>query len=132
MDILVVEDNADIRDALAEILSEEGYELATAGNGLEALAHIEESGLPKLIILDLMMPVMDGWTFRRELLRRPEGDQVPIIVFSGFTSPSGAEMVGRVQYVAKPVKIETLLVLVARELSSPQNQKPRTLAAGAV
>jgi hypothetical protein len=68
----------------------------------------------------------------RELLRRPSGDQVSIIILPGFPHPSRAEMGGRVQYAAKPIKIETLLALVAQELPPPQGQSARALAAGTV
>lgn len=116
IDILVVEDDVDIRDVLAEILTGEGYQLATAPDGQAALAQIAGTGLPRLIILDLMMPVMDGWIFRRELLARPGGARVPIIVLSGFADPTSAEMVG-VRYLAKPVKMDNLLRLIAEQLS---------------
>ena len=121
-EILVIEDDLDIRVALAEILTDAGYEPATAANGQDALAYLDNGGTPSLIVLDLMMPVMDGWTFRRELLRRPGGDRVPIIVFSGFGSPSVSRMEGRVRYLAKPIKMETLLSMIAGELSCPQDR----------
>jgi len=132
IDVLVVEDDSGIRDALEAILTDQGYELATAANGAEALAHIDREGAPKLVVLDLMMPVMDGWTFHRELLHRPDGDRVSVVVLSGFPLPSGAEMARGIQYVAKPIKMETLLHLVAGELSRLQNQSARPLAAGTV
>ena len=133
IEVLVVEDDDDIRAALEDILKDQGYELATAANGADALAHIDGSGMPKLIVLDLMMPVMDGWTFHRELLRRPHGDQVPVVILSGFPLPSGAETTAGIRhYVAKPIKLDTLLGLVAGELARLENQSARPLAARSV
>ncbi len=60
--ILIVEDDPDILSSLAEVIREEGYEVETAANGYQALAKLE-AGMPDLIFLDLMMPLMDGWKF---------------------------------------------------------------------
>ena len=65
--ILVVDDDPDIRDSLREVLEDEGYEVACVGNGREALDHLKTANpRPCVILLDLMMPVMDGWQFRKE------------------------------------------------------------------
>src|SRR5881392_3915466 len=83
--VLVVEDDEDIRDSLVEFLGDEGYEARGAGNGREALSLLAAIAPPPcLIILDLMMPVMDGRTFREEQLRRPDVADIPVIVISAY------------------------------------------------
>ncbi len=67
--ILVVEDDKDLRDSLCEALELEGYAAVSAENGQAALRHLATGAQPCMILLDLMMPVMDGWTFRQELLK---------------------------------------------------------------
>src|SRR5579862_4602951 len=64
--ILIVDDDPDIRDSLKEVLEDEGYEVNGVANGREALDYLRKSPRPCVILLDLMMPVMDGWQFRRE------------------------------------------------------------------
>src|SRR5215510_8699670 len=64
--VLVVDDDQDIRDALCELLRDEGYEAIAVANGEEALTYLKGGNLPCVILLDLMMPVMDGWEFRRQ------------------------------------------------------------------
>src|SRR6478672_9494529 len=76
--VLVVDDDPDILDALSEILEVEGYKVQRARNGREALQRIEQD-MPDLVLLDLMMPVMDGWEFARSLA---PGARPPIIVLS--------------------------------------------------
>ena len=76
--VLVVDDDPDILDALSEILEVEGYDVQRARNGREALQRLEQA-MPDLVLLDLMMPVMDGWAFARS---RARGARPPIIVLS--------------------------------------------------
>lgn len=91
--ILLVEDNADMRESIAMLLEYQGYEVTTAGNGQEALERLQDMPLrPCVILLDLMMPVMDGWTFRAELLRVPEYADIPVVILSGA---EGAEEAGK-------------------------------------
>ena len=83
--ILIVEDDYDIRELFAESLEEAGYAVATACNGREALDRLRaarEPELPAVILLDLMMPVMDGWALREELLRDPALGRIPIVVMT--------------------------------------------------
>jgi CheY-like chemotaxis protein len=83
MMILIVEDDAPIREMLVEILEDEGYPVQGASNGQEAFAALRTiPTLPKLVLLDLMMPVMDGWTFRQKQLQDPLLRGIPIIVLS--------------------------------------------------
>lgn len=81
--ILVIEDDEPVRESIAQLLRDEGFEVETAGNGREALDLLRRtSTLPSVILLDLMMPVMDGWTFRTEQLADPRLAAIPIVVLS--------------------------------------------------
>jgi CheY-like chemotaxis protein len=83
--ILVVEDERGQREALAEVLSRLGYEVQCAANGSEALELMRHSeSLPGLILLDLMMPVMDGWQFRAEQRKDRILADVPVVVLSAL------------------------------------------------
>jgi CheY-like chemotaxis protein len=119
-DILIVEDDEQVRRALAKALVAEGYTVSTAGNGAEALTDLENGGSPpKIIIMDLMMPVMDGWKFRQRLLAQPQWAQVPVIVFSGSGCDEAGQVLPRVHYIPKPVSLRTLFDSVARLISEP-------------
>jgi CheY-like chemotaxis protein len=80
--ILVVEDDRDLREILAEALELEGYDTVCVEHGEAALRHLETGGRPCLILLDLMMPVMDGWTFRREILKDQSLATIPVVVMT--------------------------------------------------
>ena len=113
--ILIVEDEEVIRETVATIFMEEGYDVRTAENGQEALRVVQE-WLPTVIVLDLMMPVMDGWTFR-EMQRGLAGPvaSVPVILLSGARNMrSSAELLGAADALAKPFDLEDLLATVER------------------
>jgi CheY-like chemotaxis protein len=83
--VLVVEDDVDIRQALVEILEEHGFPAIGAGDGAEALDYLRKAPeLPCLILLDLMMPVMDGATFREEQRKEPRIASIPVVVLSAY------------------------------------------------
>jgi CheY-like chemotaxis protein len=108
--ILLVEDDEDIRTDLKEMLEIRGYPTVTAANGLEALRCLEGPTLPVLIVLDLMMPVMDGWELRKVLLERPALATIPIVVLSGTASVHNeARDLGAVGYFTKPFSMGSLL-----------------------
>src|ERR1035437_9660737 len=79
--ILVVEDDADVRQSLKHLLEGEGFKVVTAKNGDEGLERLWETA-PNLIVLDLMMPVMDGFEFKRIMDTHPERSKIPVIVFT--------------------------------------------------
>ncbi len=105
--ILVVEDDDDIRDSLRELLEEEGYRVDTAANGQQALIKLRDEELPQLILLDLMMPVMDGWQFQRELRAVPTFESIPIIVISA--SKFSREPLNAAAFIPKPLDAGVLL-----------------------
>jgi CheY-like chemotaxis protein len=111
--ILVVEDNDDVREMMAVTLELEGHEVATAINGRDALNKLHSGEKPCLILLDLMMPVMNGWEFQRELEHDPDPGlrDVPIVVVSAATN----EMMKRTEaaaYLPKPIDLDRLLDVV--------------------
>lgn len=115
--LLIVEDDADIRQNLAEILRDEGHEVETACNGAEALEHLqkklEHGRLPCLILLDLMMPVMNGWDFRAKQLSHPTLAGVPVVLLSGATDVRHhAATLQTAGYLTKPIPLDRLFQLV--------------------
>jgi CheY-like chemotaxis protein len=113
--ILVVEDDDDIRDSLKELLEEEGYRVDTAANGQQALGKLRESTLPELILLDLMMPVMDGWQFQEQLREVPSFARVPIIVISA--TKFSREPLNAAAFIPKPLDAGVLLETIESFLS---------------
>ena len=110
--VLVVDDDPDILDAICDILDAEGYRVSRARHGQEALEQVE-SERPDIILLDLMMPVMDGVAFSQALRERPAVSDVPIVVISADGNPARAAAVGAAGYLAKPFDIDALLTQVA-------------------
>jgi DNA-binding response OmpR family regulator len=82
-DILLVEDDETIAAILAAVLRDQGYTVCRASNGMEALEHLHKEPPPRLILLNLMMPVMNGWKFREQLREVPELAQIPVVLLSG-------------------------------------------------
>ena len=113
--ILVVEDDKDIQDSVVELLESEGFETICANNGREALQILKDTAqnLPDLIILDLMMPVMDGFEFREEQKRDPRIANVPIVIMSadGNIEPKKHKIDAKA-YIKKPLDVDDLMELV--------------------
>jgi CheY-like chemotaxis protein len=109
--VLVVDDDPDIRETMLFVLENAGYQVTTAANGAEALALLRAQASPCLILLDLMMPVMNGWQFLLEQTRDPRLADIPVVVISG----AGAQVL-RVNGVAgalqKPVELDEVLSTV--------------------
>ncbi len=112
--ILVVEDDPEVRSAIRMVLEAESYEVAESGDGADALAKLRASPQPSLILLDLMMPGMNGWQFMDEVRVHPDLRQVPIVVVSAYGSADGVRSVGATDYLKKPFAPETLLDVVSR------------------
>ena len=114
--ILVVEDDYDIRESVVEVLEEEGYGVDAAGDGREALRLLSEAHpKPSLILLDLMMPNMNGFEFRAEQLKNAEDAAIPVAVLTADgQARAKAEQLHADGLVRKPVKIQPLLDMVAR------------------
>src|SRR5436305_4151442 len=104
--ILIVDDDSDVRAALSELLEDEGFSVEGAPNGREALARLRQGQVhPAVILLDLMMPGMDGWDFRSEQMRDPQLAAVPVVIVSasGFSRESIRAQFRPAGYVAKPI-----------------------------
>ena len=112
--ILVVDDDQDIRDTLTELLQEEGYTVVRASQGIEALCALRDLPTPSLILLDLMMPVMDGWQFRTEQRKDPAIASIPVVVISATGKDEKLSSLGAVQFLKKPLRLEQLLDAVLR------------------
>lgn len=111
--LLVVDDEMAILEALTDILAVEGYEVATAANGAEGLERTV-SERPDLILLDMMMPVMDGQEMLRRLKEDPELRKIPVVVMSAGRVTK-AELQGS-RFLAKPFELDDLLGTVSEEL----------------
>ena len=110
--VLVVDDDPTIRSSISAILDLEGYPVATASNGAEALAMVEQA-LPSLVLLDMRMPVMDGWRFAGALSQR--SIDVPIVVVTAAqNAEEWAREVGAEGFLAKPFELTELLAVVER------------------
>ena len=113
--ILIVDDDLASREALALLLAAEGYQVTTAPDGLAALDQLRNGNRPSLIVLDLMMPVMDGWQFRGEQRGDPKLADIPVIVCSaGGRVSQRAASLEAVAYFDKPVEPAELLSVIHR------------------
>jgi len=106
--VLVVEDDFDVLSSIAEAIRDEGYHVITAANGHQALAQVEQEG-PDLILLDLMMPQMDGWHFVAELRRRFPKNETPIVLLSAVERlAQQASNLGIKYYLRKPFRLQDI------------------------
>lgn len=111
--ILVVDDDPFIRDVLAELLAEEGYPVATAADGAEALRFVAATR-PSLVLLDLDMPVVDGREFA-ERYRATDGPHAPIaVVTAAYDARVAADQIGAQGHLAKPFQVAALFHLIDR------------------
>lgn len=110
--ILVVDDSADMRGLLEDVLDSAGYGVVTAASGAAALRAMSETR-PDVVITDLLMPGMSGFSLRAAMLRRPELAQIPVIVLSAYWRRPG-ETLEAIEALPKPLNIERLLDSVAR------------------
>jgi CheY-like chemotaxis protein len=104
--VLIVEDDEAIRETMQLALEMRGYEVITAGNGKEGIDALAARPRPCLILLDLMMPVMDGWGFVTAIERDPRLGCIPVVVVTAFTNQAGK--INARSVIAKPVPLEVL------------------------
>ncbi len=118
--ILIVEDEPHTREAFAALLELQGYQVVGAGDGQEALEQLRSGLRPGLIILDLMMPRMDGFQFRHRQMQDPALAEIPVIIYSArFEGHDRAVLLGAV-YLEKPFDLEKLLEVVHSYYPLPQ------------
>ena len=107
--VLIVEDDNDIRNSLSHILEDEGIPTLTARNGQEALDILRHEEPPSVMVLDLMMPVMDGWELRRRLESDTSVKTPKLVIVSAMSSDS---TIGSAIWLRKPLGVEQLLTTV--------------------
>ena len=123
--ILLVEDDEIVRRAVQMVLEWEGYQVQCAGNGQEALDVLRAGSHPSLILLDVMMPVLDGEQFRKEQLRDPDLASIPVIVVS---AASFAEAVSAAHHIHKPFEVQELLAAIHEQV--PPAVSPQAVGEG--
>ena len=111
--VLVVEDNQDMRDTLVEFLQTFGYPAVGAEHGQDALDKLKGmDSNPCIILLDLMMPVMDGRSFRQEQLKKPEMADIPVVVISAYDVVPHIQELKAAAYLRKPLDLTELMRVV--------------------
>jgi CheY-like chemotaxis protein len=107
--VLIVDDDPDLLDVTSFVIENEGIAVETARNGSEALALLRAGRLPRLVLLDLMMPVMNGWEFLDEIAKDPLLKVIPVVV---LTAVERAQVPGAVTVLCKPMDLKALLRVV--------------------
>lgn len=118
--ILLIEDDPNLRSSMQAVLEVEGYQVVTAEHGLAGLQRLDETALPCLILLDLMMPVMNGWEFLETMRERCDTvPQPPVVVVSAAAQLEDVQVRFRCQVLRKPFDIDHLLA-VAEQHCQPR------------
>ena len=115
--VFIIEDDPDTREMMAKFLELEGFEIQVAANGSQALDRLREGTAANVILLDLMMPVMDGWEFRRRQVEDARIKGIPTIVVSA----AGRDRISQISadaYLSKPVDMDELLQRVTELCAS--------------
>ncbi len=108
--ILVVEDDYDIRTAMVQLLESEGYHAESASNGQEALNLLDKISKPCLVLLDMMMPIMNGREFLDALTKKSNLAPLPVLIVSAIADAS--DTTGSVGFIKKPIDIEVVLKII--------------------
>jgi CheY-like chemotaxis protein len=111
--IIVVDDDTDLRETLGELLVEEGYDARLFDNGQAALEYLRDGDHPALILLDLMMPVMNGWQFRQAQLSDEKLREIPVVVMTASRGLESAPITAH-EILYKPIGLGELIDAVAR------------------
>jgi CheY-like chemotaxis protein len=112
--VLVVDDDDDTRNCVSSVLEAEGYGVATARNGREALDLLGKLERPSLILLDLMMPVMSGWDVLEALKKSPELGSLPVVVFTAAGEPTVSDLALSRPILRKPIDLDLLLAMITK------------------
>ena len=127
MSILIVDDEAELHELITDVLTDEGYIVAQIKNGYTALAYLHAApALPCVIILDLMMPSLNGWDFLRARLGDPLLESIPIVVISAAHTFATAKVLGAQDFLLKPLKpldLDHLVALVRQYCDSTPSQR---------
>ena len=111
--VMIVEDDRDTREMLGRFLELEGFEVRTAAIGQLALKSLQEQGGASVILLDLMMPVMNGWQFREEQARNPRFARIPVVVLTAAGPREDIPAISADGWLSKPVDFDRLLATIA-------------------
>jgi len=106
--VLVVDDDEAIREIMAEVLRDDGYDVVCAENGDQAMLEIRKERTPDLVLLDLMMPVLSGWEVLEQLQANETLSRIPVVVVSAMNAPGARE------HLPKPIDLQQLLATVGR------------------
>lgn len=124
--MLLVDDDADIREATRELLEESGYDVVEASDGEAALGHVRAGARPAVILLDLMMHGMDGYGFLQAYRGSRAWGDAAVIVFTAQRTPAARAIeAGADAFLDKPFEVETLLGLLERFVREPRASRPR-------
>jgi len=122
--VLVVEDDDEIRDLLDEMLTDTGFAVTTARNGKAGLELLRAGTHPDIVLLDLMMPVMDGWQLRAEMLADAELAKIPVIIVSGAADMQDDDSaLAAARILTKPVKWPVLLEAIRAHALTPERER---------
>jgi CheY-like chemotaxis protein len=110
--VLIVEDDLNIRELFTELFESEGYQVVTAVNGLEGLDKIRSKPTPNVVVLDMIMPIMNGQGFLSHVMADPKISNIPVVLVSATAGEY--DTVGAVAFMKKPVDLDGLLNLVAK------------------
>ncbi len=113
--VLVVEDDEDIRNAIIDLLETEGYRTESAVNGKDALNKLSKISKPCLVLLDMMMPIMNGRQFLDAVMRDAKLAPLPVLIVSAIADKSSTE--GSIGFLKKPIEIDVVLDVVAQYCS---------------
>jgi CheY-like chemotaxis protein len=116
--VLTVDDDPDLLEVTSFVIEQEGMAVETARNGEEALAFLRTGRRPSLVLLDLMMPVMNGWEFLNEIAKDPLLRQIPIVV---LTAAKHVQVTGAMEVLAKPMDLAVLIRVVEHYVRGGRN-----------
>lgn len=107
--VLVVEDDPDIRESLKDVLEDAGWQVSLAQHGAEALVRLREVPKPRVVLVDLLMPVMDGLEFLQRLAADPDLQDTPVVVASASSTTQPPE---GTPFLRKPLEVDELLAML--------------------
>jgi CheY-like chemotaxis protein len=117
----LIDDDPDVRETMTFVLEGAGFCVCTATNGFEAIERLRTKQMPCLILLDLMMPVMDGWEFRDALVRDPKLAAIPLVVITGAGQAARrTASFSAIEVLEKPVTLDALMSTVHQYCSDPR------------
>jgi chemosensory pili system protein ChpA (sensor histidine kinase/response regulator) len=119
-EILILEDEKDIRDVIRDFLESESYKVETASNGIEALKYLSQSKMPDLILLDMKMPEMDGWGFATEFYSKYNHSAPLLVMTAAAEVEERAQEVRANDYLGKPFDLEELSQKIKKLLEKPE------------